>query len=186
MKYEQDDLIDALVRAAAAVAPAVEQDVAATALGLTPDRTVVLVADVFKRRRELAGLKTSEIAAALKKRGWSVTSSDVLRWQTEDTSDVAPVLLRALAAVLMCETRELTAPAPALNSERESLLLADLGFQRLVDRVRAAIVSTREHAQALLLTKYRGLAFRGGVADTDHAVEALGLFVTQLESEGRL
>ncbi len=171
-----------LVKVALLNAPDIGSDAAAAALGLAPNGAVLNPPHVVERRKAL-GMKNSELAARLAERGWQVSGAQVLQWQTGKRTFIAPALARALASVLDCEISQLQAGDSGL-SPAEADLVATLGFAELVARAESALRTTREAVELMLLSKYRGLAFRGGEPETDHALEALDAFVSNLEVGG--
>lgn len=182
MDSTSDEGFKLLVEVALLNAPDISSDAAAAALGLVPNGAVLNPSRVVAHRKAL-GMKNSELAARLAERGWQVSGGQVLQWQTGERAFVAAALARALAAVFHCDISALQARDGALSRAEASLLEAP-GFAKLVARAQAALRLSRDAVESMLLSKYRGLAFRGGEPETDHALEALEAFVSSLEAGG--
>lgn len=176
-----DERLEFLVQAARLAAPDASSDPTAAALGLVPNGALLDPKLVAAKRKSL-GAKNSELAEMLAARGWRVTGAEVLSWQTGDRTFVAPALARALATVLLCDEGDLQLTDSAL-SKTEAALVGAPKFGQLVERLRSALHMTNGGAEAMLLSKYRGLAYRGGEPDVEHGIDALEAYVGALESK---
>lgn len=92
-------------------APPLEDDPVAAMLGLVPDPGYQLNPAAFKRARTKANLKPTALAAALSRRGWSVSAGDVFGWERTGDASMSPALVRAVAAELHTKPDALTSTA---------------------------------------------------------------------------
>ncbi|XVX20354.1 hypothetical protein ACQP1U_00310 [Actinomycetota bacterium] len=100
-------------------APPLEEDPVAAMLGLVPDPGYQLNPAALKRARTKANMKPTVLAAALSRRGWSVSAGDVFHWERTGEASMSPALLRAVAAELHAEPDALTGTAAQPASARE-------------------------------------------------------------------
>jgi hypothetical protein len=78
-------------------APPLNSDPTAMMLGLVPDQGIAVDPKALSAARRSSGLKTSDLAARLARRGWKVRASDVLGWETKGGSNLSPALIDAIA-----------------------------------------------------------------------------------------
>lgn len=95
--------------------PPLEQDPVAIALGLVPGPDDVLSARVLQHARKAAHLDLEELVQRLQDRAWDVTVEEVFDWHRADTQ-LAPALMKAIAAVLDIPFRNLRSPVIAMRS----------------------------------------------------------------------
>lgn len=162
--------------------PPLEEDPVAATLGLVPDRHFALDSRALTRARKGAGMQTSELAAALVKRGWQVQGRDVFNWENRAADDVSPALITAIATVLGT-----TADHLRVDRAGEALSGLDAATQtsRFADLARrlAALRGIPESMAASNL-RSRGLAtvHRGSEPDADRWLDSLENYVAALET----
>lgn len=162
--------------------PPLEEDPVAATLGLVPDRHFSLDRQALTRARKHARMQTSDLAAALAKRGWQVEGRDVFNWEHRAADNVSPALIAAIAAVLGTTIDRLR-----INRAGENLSALDAATQtsRFAELARrlAALRGIPESLAASTL-RSRGLAtvHRGSEPDADRWLDSLENFVTALET----
>lgn len=174
--------VEALLAAAQIEALPLDADPTARLLGLVNDDRV-LDPGQLKAARIARNLTVSELASRLSSEGWSVTGSDVFRWESRSTSDVRPALISAIGAALGRSVLDLTRV-----SERDQTLAAirqtDL-FQELAKRWAAlfdlSVIAARDALESRILTTVH----RGDRPDPEQSLRTLEVFVNELEQRGR-
>lgn len=163
-------------------APPLHEDPVAAFLGLVPDPHLSLDQRAFTRLRQKAGLSASDLVRALQGRGWEVSASDVLRWQTKSTDDVAPALIRAIAAELHSSIEALTADRS--TAEKSSILeqvTSMPAFTVLVTRFAAVRHVPTALAASTLRSRAAATVHRGEAPAPEQWIASLEAFVSALE-----
>lgn len=163
-------------------APPLHEDPVAALLGLVLDPHLSLDGAALTRARKAAGIAASELATTLRGRGWHVSTSDVLRWQTRTADDVSPALVKAIAAELGTSVETLTTDRGAAG-ETPALeeVMRSPAFESLVQRF--ALIQGMTRALAASTLRARGLAtvHRGDTPAPEQWLHSLDAFVSALE-----
>jgi hypothetical protein len=82
-----------------------------------------------------AGIKPSDLARALTRRGWEVSTGDVFNWQTRGSQEVSPALIQAIAEITGSTTGSLTVDLGASPESSELRAVTETPrFKELVVR----------------------------------------------------
>lgn len=171
---------------AAQGAPALEDDPVAAMLGLLPDSECRLDSAALSRVRKRIRLSVSDVASALRERGWDFEKSDVFRWETRTATDVPPAAIQALADILRAPVDDLiSAPSEASLPRYVGEVRAHPLFEQLVDRWAQARRVSRPVAAATLESRMLATVHRGEHPDTEQLLRSLDALVTSVEQADR-
>lgn len=171
---------------AAQGAPALEDDPVAAMLGLLPDSECRLDSAALSRVRKRIRLSVSDVASALRERGWEFEKSDVFRWETRTATDVPPAAIQALADILRTPVDELISTHSAVSLPRHvGEVRAHPLFEQLVDRWAQARRVSRPVAAATLESRMLATVHRGEHPDTEQLLRSLDALVTSVEQADR-
>lgn len=171
---------------AAQGAPALEDDPVAAMLGLLPDSECRLDSAALSRVRKRIRLSVSDVASALRERGWDFEKSDVFRWETRTATDVPPAAIQALADILRAPVDDLiSAPSEASLPRYVGKVRAHPLFEQLVDRWAQARRVSRPVAAATLESRMLATVHRGEHPDTEQLLRSLDALVTSVEQADR-
>lgn len=181
-----------LVWADAHGAPALDDDPAAAVLGLVPDVGYQLDSAALRRARSSAGLKPTALAAALARRGWSVSAGDVFGWETRTAAAVPPALVRAVAEILRIDPDRLTIASasrnrPAVGASQPAVMIAAEvasapQFRALVERFARVQRMTTKMASSALQARMLATVHRGDQPTAEQMLAAVEALVDALES----
>lgn len=175
------DAVDEFVRDSLTSAPALALDPAAAILGLVPDASMQLDSAAFAQACRKRGLLPNALAESLRSRGWRVQPSDVFRWQTGGTSDVAPALILAVADLLAANPEELTSSSPSVLDRITAIVMATQQFDELVARFARAQQTSVDIARSALRTRMLATVHRGDEAEPEQMLASLEALVSTFE-----
>lgn len=164
-------------------APPLEADPIAARLGLIPDLTSSLDPRALSRATKKSGLSPSGLAERLAARGWDVKTGDIFKWQTKESTDVPPALIRAIAELIGSSVRELTVDRSSSSSR--GAIQAVVGtpkFKELARRWAHTQRTSVDAAVAALSAKLEASVFRGVRPDDDELINLLEALVDALEA----
>lgn len=163
-------------------APPLHEDPVAAFLGLVPDPHLSLDQKSFARFRQKSGLSASDLTRALQVRGWEVSASDVLRWQTKSTDEVSPALIKAIAAELHSSIEALTTDrSSAENTSILEQVTSMPAFAALVTRFAAVRQVPASLAASTLRSRAVATVHRGDAPAPEQWIASLEAFVSALE-----
>lgn len=173
-------------------APALEDDPTAAVLGLVPEAGYQLDPAALKRARTRAGLKPTALAAALTRRGWSVSAGDVFRWETRTAAAVPPALVRAVAELLRVDPDRLTIESaardrPTFGAGQLAVKIAGEvastpQFRSLTERFARVQGVTTRMASSALRARMLATVHRGDQPTAEQMLAAVEALVDALES----
>lgn len=172
--------LEDLLAGAAYQPPRLEDDPAARILGLIVDPALRFDGSAVKRARLRAGLKLPQLVQQLVQRGWDVSNSEALGWETGRSGAIAPALIAAVADIVGAPQGSLAATAP--TNDPVSAIRATEVFRQLVTRAAEALSVPWEVAAAKLESAAAIPVHRGGAPDIDAALQSLEMLVEELES----
>jgi transcriptional regulator with XRE-family HTH domain len=149
-------------------------------LGLIAEPALRFDGSAVKRARLRAGLKLPQLVQKLVQRGWDVSNSEALGWETGRSGAIAPALIAAVADILGASQSSLAASAP--TNDPLSAIRATEVFRQLVARAAEALSVPWEVAAAKLESAAAIPVHRGGTPDIDAALQSLEVLVEELES----
>lgn len=140
--------------------PPLADDPVAAMLGLVPDADLVIDPKRLKRVRQVSGLRPSQVADALKKRGWSVNTANVVRWEQQGDQAMPPALISAVAAVLGTKPERITRKG-AIADPGLTSVLSSARFDRIAGTWANLVGMSKEAARAALHTRMLTTVHRG-------------------------
>ncbi|MCM3895782.1 hypothetical protein ND991_11230 [Gordonia sputi] len=173
-----------LLRTAAHGAPPIESDPIAAMLGLVPDASCRLDSVRYKNARKRARTKPSEVARALRRRGWEYATSDVTRWETnsQEAASLPPAVVQAVAAIIGADVSGLIGAEAAEPSEgRFAAVKRDGRFRDLAMRWASAQRISFEAAFAALDSRMMSTVHRGDEPDVEQTLASLDALVSAVE-----
>lgn len=172
--------LEDLLGGAAFQPPRLQDDPAARILGLVVEPALRFEASAVKRARIRAGLKLPQLVQMLVQRGWAVSNSEALGWETGRSGGIEPALIAAVAEIVGATQSSLSASAPA--NDPVSVIRATELFRQLVARAAEALSVPWEVAAARLESAAAIPVHRGGAPDVGAALQSLEILVEELES----
>lgn len=164
-------------------APPLEEDPVAAMLGLVPDPHLALDGSALARARKKAKLKVSDVARALRGRGWDVTTGDVARWESRAGAALAPTLLQSIATEVGTTPEAITTDRSQGRSAIDEVTRTP-AFQSLARRFAAVRGLSQAVAASTLRTRGLATQHRGDAPDPLQWLQTLEAFVTALENRG--
>lgn len=181
---EQMTEVADLLRVAAHGAPPLEQDPIAAMLGLVPDAGCRLDSRRLVAARKKTGIRASELAQRLQARGWTYTTSEIFRWETQPASlmSIPPAVVQAIAATLEVTVDSLLdTSAHEVGDARIVAVKHDSRFAELAARWARAQRISIEAAIASLDTRMLATVHRGDKPDPDQLLASLDALITAVE-----
>jgi hypothetical protein len=166
-------------------APPLADDPVAAMLGLVPDPARSLDPRALARVTKSAGIKPSELARALTRRGWEVSTGDVFNWQTRGSQEVSPALIQAIAEITGSTIGSLTLDRGASPVSSELRAVTETPrFKELVVRWAQLRRTSPDLATSALTARLATSVHRGGQPDADQMLNSLEALVAALEEDG--
>lgn len=164
-------------------APALNDDPVAAMLGLVATPTNRLNAAAFTSARKTAGLKGSEVADLLARRGWKYSTRDIARWELQNADDVPPAVIEALADIVHAPLdRLVNVSAPAAADQKAfAAVRATQRFADLAARWAAAYNMTMSAAVSQLESRSLATVHRGSEPDVEQLLASLEALVSAVE-----
>lgn len=163
-------------------APELRNDPVAAMLGLVPDPSATLAPSALAKLRRRANVKPSDLATALRERGWSFDTSDVFRWETRSAHDVPPAVIEDIANYLQAPVGDLL--SSALGGSAPPLLAAVRAeplFEQLAERWSRARHVSMAVATAALESRMLATVHRGEEPSAHQLLRSLSALVASVE-----
>ncbi|HEY0227398.1 MAG TPA: hypothetical protein VGC05_13620 [Mycobacterium sp.] len=183
--------VDALLTVASLVVqaeyqtPPIAADPTAALLGLVPDPAVMLDPGSLTRARKSARLTVAQLARQLTARGWEVATKDVYRWEQQESADIVPALMSAIAEETNTSVDRLLQRG-AQGATHHDWLVSVMGsakFDWLVQRWMALYNTSQEIAASALTSRLTATVHRGDKPDVGQVLQSLDVLLSALEIE---